>query len=130
MSDESFEKLLEHVKAIRASVEPKPTPPAAPAPEGFIAEFQTFLSKYGVIGLAIAVIIGGAAGKLVSSLVADILMPIVTFFIPGGAWRESTLTIGPIVMMIGSFIGNVVDFLIIAVVVFIIMKQLEKAPVK
>ncbi|RLI36001.1 MscL family protein, partial [Candidatus Bathyarchaeota archaeon] len=87
-------------------------------------------TKYGVIGLAIAVIIGGAAGKLVSSLVADILMPIVTFFIPGGAWRETTLTVGPIVMMVGSFIGNVVDFLIIAVVVFIIMKQLEKSPVK
>ena len=130
MSDESFEKLLEHVEAIRASVEPKTTPPAAPAPEGFISEVHAFLSKYGGIGLAIAVIIGGAAGKLVSSLVADILMPIVTFFIPGGAWRETTLTVGPIVMMVGSFIGNVVDFLIIAVVVFIIMKQLEKSPVK
>ena len=40
------------------------------------------------------------------------------------------MTVGPIVMMVGSFIGNVVDFLIIAVVVFIIMKQLEKSPVK
>lgn len=64
---------------------------------GFFAEFQAFLSKYGVIGLAIAVIIGGAAGKLVSSLVSDILMPIITFFIPGGAWREATLTVGPVV---------------------------------
>ena len=130
MSDETFEKLLEHVKAIRESMEPKPAPPAPPAPKGFVAEFQVFLSKYGVIGLAIAVIIGGAAGKLVSSLVADILMPIVTFFIPGGAWRIATLTLGPIVLMVGSFIGNVVDFLIIAVVVFIIMKQLEKSPIK
>ena len=130
MSDDSFEKLLEHVKAIRESVEPKPAPPAPPAPTGFIAEFQAFLSKYGVIGLAIAVIIGGAAGKLVSSLVSDILMPVITFFIPGGAWREATLTLGPIVMMIGSFIGNVIDFLIIAIVVFMIMKQLEKSPVK
>jgi len=45
MSDENFEKLLEHVKAIRESVEPKPAPPAAPAPTGFMAEFQMFLSK-------------------------------------------------------------------------------------
>ncbi|MBT7346193.1 large conductance mechanosensitive channel protein MscL [Candidatus Bathyarchaeota archaeon] len=95
-----------------------------------MAEFQAFLSKYSVIGLAIAVIIGGAAGKLVSSLVSDILMPMVTFFIPGGAWREATLSIGPIVMMVGSFIGNVIDFLIIALVVFMIMKQLEKTPLK
>ena len=130
MSDDSFEKLLEHVKVIRESVEPKPAPPAPPAPTGFVAEFQAFLSKYGVIGLAVAVIIGGAAGKLVSSLVADILMPIITFFIPGGAWREATLTLGPIVMLVGSFIGNVIDFLIIAVVVFMLMKQLEKSPVK
>jgi large conductance mechanosensitive channel len=130
LSDEKFEKLLEHAKVIRESLEPKLAPPAPPAPTGIIAEFQALLSKYGVIGLAIAVIIGGAAGKLVSSLVADILMPIVTFFIPGGAWREATLTLGPIVLMVGSFIGNVVDFLIIAVVVFIIMKQLEKSPIK
>ena len=126
MSDESMEKLLEHVKVIRESVEPKPAPPTPEAPKGFMAEFQAFLSKYGVIGLAIAVIIGGAAGKLVSSLVSDILMPVITFFIPGGAWREATLTLGPIVMMVGSFIGNVIDFLIIALVVFMIMKQLEK----
>ena len=45
MSDENFEKLLEHVKAIRESVEPKPAPPAAPAPTGFMVEFQVFLSK-------------------------------------------------------------------------------------
>ena len=130
MSDDSFEKLLDHVKVIRESIEPKPAPPDPPAPTGFIAEFQAFLSKYGVIGLAVAVIIGGAAGKLVSSLVNDILMPVITFFIPGGAWREATLTVGPVVMMIGSFVGNVLDFLIIAIVVFMIMKQLEKSPVK
>ena len=130
MSDDSFEKLLEHVRVIRESVEPKPAAPAPEAPSGFMAEFKAFLQKYSVIGLAIAVIIGGAAGKLVSSLVADILMPIVTFFIPGGSWRDATLTLGPIVLMIGSFVGAVLDFLIIAIVVFVIMKQLEKSPVK
>ena len=130
LSDENLNEVIEHLKAIRESVEPKPAPPATPAPSGFLAEFQAFLSKYGVIGLAIAVIIGGAAGKLVSSLVSDILMPIITFYIPGGAWREATLTVGPVVMMSGSFLGNAIDFLIIAVVVFMIMKQLEKTPLK
>ncbi|NIU84291.1 MAG: large conductance mechanosensitive channel protein MscL, partial [Candidatus Thorarchaeota archaeon] len=60
-----------------------PAPPPA-TPKGFQEEFLDFLNKYGVIGLAIAFIIGGAAGRLVSALVDDILMPIITFFIPGG----------------------------------------------
>ncbi|MEK6571909.1 MAG: MscL family protein, partial [Bacteroidota bacterium] len=50
-------------------------------------EFMAFLKQYGVIGLAIAVIIGGKLNTLVSATVDGILMPIVTFFIPGGAWR-------------------------------------------
>ncbi|MFC1804085.1 MscL family protein, partial [Thermoproteota archaeon] len=107
MSEEILKEILSEVKAIKEASIPKPSPPPE-VPKGLIAEFQAFLSKYGVIGLAIAVIIGGAAGKLVSSLVADILMPIVTFFIPGGAWRETPWTIGPIVLMVGSFIGNVI----------------------
>ncbi len=130
MSDEVQEKMLEQLLKIREAVEPKPDPPAPSAPQGFTAEFMAFLSKYGVIGLAIAVIIGGAAGSLVSALVSDILMPIITFFIPGGSWRLATWTMGPIVLSIGHFIGAVVDFLIIAVVVFLIMKQIEKTPLK
>ena len=130
MSDEVQEKILEQLTKIREAVEPKPTPPPPAAPEGFTAEFMAFLRKYGVIGLAIAVIIGSAAGKLVSALVSDILMPIITFFIPGGAWREATLGIGPVVLSIGHFIGAIIDFLIIAIVVFLIMKQIEKTPLK
>lgn len=130
MSDEIQEKILEQLTKIREAVEPKPAPPAPPAPEGFTAQFMAFLSKYGVIGLAIAVIIGGAAGSLVSALVSDILMPIITFFIPGGAWREATWAIGPVILSIGHFIGVIIDFLIIALVVFLIMKQIEKTPLK
>ena len=130
ISDEVQEKILEQLTKIREAVEPKPVPPAPATPEGFTAEFMAFLSKYGVIGLAIAVIIGGAAGSLVSALVSDILMPIITFFIPGGAWREASLAIGPVVLSIGHFIGVLIDFLIIALVVFLIMKQIEKTPLK
>lgn len=130
MSDDNIqEKMLNELEKIRVALEPKPAPPA-PKPKGMWTEFMEFLNKHKVVGLAIAVIIGGAASKLVSSLVSDILMPIITFFIPGGAWREATLTIGPIVMMIGSFIGAVMDFIIIALVIFFLMKQLEKSELK
>ena len=130
MSDEVQEKILGQLTKIREAVEPKPAPPAPSPPESFTAEFMAFLSKYGVIGLAIAVIIGGAAGNLVSALVSDILMPVITFFIPGGAWREATLAIGPVVISIGHFLGVLIDFLVIALVVFLIMRQLEKTPLK
>lgn len=125
MSPDVQDKILEELQKIRETLEPKPAPPAPAAPEGFTAEFMAFLRKYGVIGLAIAVIIGGAAGSLVSALVSDILMPLITFFIPGGAWKEATLVLGPVVMSIGHFIGSLIDFLIIALVVFIIMKRIE-----
>ena len=124
------DKILEELQRIREALEPKPAPPPPPAPKGFMNKFMAFLSKYGVVGLAIAVIIGGAAGSLVSALVADILMPIITFFIPGGEWRYATLTLGPIVLSIGHFVGVLIDFLIIAVVVLILMKQIEKTSLK
>ena len=130
MSDEVQEKILEQLTKIREALEPKPAPPTPAASEGLTSKFMAFLSKYGVIGLAIAVIIGGAAGSLVSALVSDILMPLITFFIPGGAWRDATLAIGPVILSFGHFIGAVIDFLIIAIVVFLIMKQIEKTPLK
>ncbi len=131
-SDEIQRNMLEELKKIRTAVEPKPAPPAAPpvVPKGFREEFIAFLNKYGVVGLAVAVIIGGAAGRLVSALVADILMPIITFFIPGGAWRTAILAIGPIQLAIGDFIGVLIDFIIIAVVVFYMMKWLSKTALK
>ena len=128
-SVEIQEKMLEELRKIREAVEPKPAPPPTP-PKGFREEFMEFLNKYGVIGLAIAFLIGGAAGSLVSALVADILMPIITFFIPGGAWREAILTLGPIQLLIGHFFGAIIDFLIIALVVFVLMKQLVKTGLK
>jgi large conductance mechanosensitive channel len=121
--------MLEELQKIRESVEPKPAPPP-PLPKGFMEEFMAFLSKYGVIGLAIGFIIGGAAGALVSALVGDILMPIITFFIPGGAWREALWVIGPIQLSMGHFIGVLIDFIVIAIVVFLMMKQLVKTGLK
>ena len=86
-------------------------------------EFIAFLKQYGVIGLAIAVIIGGKANALVSALVDGILMPVVTFFIPGGAWRTATLNVGPIHFLLGPVLGAGVDFLIVAWLVFWFSKK-------
>jgi large conductance mechanosensitive channel len=63
---------------------------------GMIKEFMDFLNEYKVIGLVIAFIIGVAATALIKSLVDNILMPIITFFIPGCEWQTASVTIGPI----------------------------------
>ena len=123
-------QILEELKGLRSDMAPKPAPPAPEKPKGFLANFLAFLESKGVVGLAIAVIIGGAASSLVSALVNDILMPIITFFIPGGAWRTYELAIGPIVLQLGHFAGVFVDFIIISFVVYIMMKQVEKLGLK
>ena len=86
-------------------------------------EFVTFLKQYGVIGLAIAVIIGGKANALVTALVDGIIMPIMSFFLPGGAWRTATLDIGSIHLLLGPVFGTGIDFLLVAWLVFWFSKK-------
>jgi len=92
-------------------------------------EFLAFLKNYGVIGLAIAVIIGGKANAMVSTLVEGLLMPVVTAFIPGGNWREAAFSIGEITLTWGPFLGAVIDFVIVAWIVFIFSKKVMKEAV-
>ena len=92
----------------------------------FIQEFMEFLKEYKVIGVAVAFIMAAASTSLVNSLVNDIIMPIITPFIPGGGWQEATLSIGPIVLRWGSFLAQIINFVILALVVFIIAKKLLK----
>ncbi len=89
-----------------------------------LKEFLEFLKQYGVIGLAIAVIIGGKLNALVSATVDGILMPIITFFVPEGAWRTATLDIGPFHFLLGPFLGAAIDFLIVAWLVFYFAKKI------
>ena len=91
-----------------------------------LKEFMEFLKQYGVIGLAIAVIIGGKLNALISATVDGILMPIITFFIPGGEWRSATLDIGPFHFLLGPFFGALIDFLIVAWIVFYFAKKILK----
>lgn len=93
---------------------------------GFIEEFSTFLKNYQVIGLAVAVIIGAAASKMVTAMVNDIIMPIIAVVTPAGDWKTTILEIGPVKFMIGDFIGAIIDFAIVALVIFLIVKFVMK----
>jgi large conductance mechanosensitive channel len=100
--------------------------------------FKEFLLKTNALALAVGVIIGGAVGKVVSSLVADILMPFLGLAIPGGEWRSAHFTLstsvdkaGKVVennVNIGTFAGAVVDFVIIAFCVYLITQAFLKEP--
>jgi large conductance mechanosensitive channel len=100
--------------------------------KGFVAEFAHFLKTFGIIGLAIAFVIGAAASKLVTALVTDIINPIIGLALPSGDLKtlqysvtnQLTGTISD--FKYGDFIANIIDFLIIAVIVFILYKQLSK----
>ncbi len=90
------------------------------------SEFMVFLKEYGVLGLAIAVVIGGKVNALVTALVDGIVMPIVACFIPGGAWRTATLDVGPAHLVLGPILGASLDFLIVAGLVFWFSKRVLK----
>ena len=93
---------------------------------GIFSEFTEFIKEYKVVPLAIAFIIGVAATALVQSLVNNIVMPVITPFVPGGAWQTATVSLGPIVLGWGAFLGAVINFIIIAVVVFVVAKMVLK----
>ncbi len=93
---------------------------------GFVSEFAEFLKKYQVLGLAVAFIIGAASTKLVTAVVNDLIMPIVGALIPGGDWRTASLDVGPVKFLVGDFAGAVLDFLIVAIVVYLIVKTIMK----
>jgi large conductance mechanosensitive channel len=93
---------------------------------GLIDDFRKFLEEYGVIGLAIAFVIGVAVKDFISATVDDIIMPIVGVFLPGGSWETAVATIGPVEFAIGHWIGALIDFLIIAFLVFMFARHILK----
>ena len=90
--------------------------------KNFIEEFKKFISKGNVIDLAVGVIIGGAFGKIVTSLVNDIIMPLVGALFGGQQFTSLSLTLNDVEIMYGLFIQNIIDFLIVAFFVFVIIK--------
>ena len=91
-----------------------------------VSEFKEFIAKGNVVDLAVGVIIGGAFGKIVTSIVSDILMPIIGVIIGGHDFTSLKITFGNANIMIGNFIQNVIDFLIIAICIFVIVKVINK----
>src|SRR5205823_9663203 len=89
---------------------------------GLLQDFKAFALKGNVVDLAVAVIIGGAFGKIVSALVADIVMPLVNVVQRGGEWRNWTVT--SLNFKVGDFLGAVVDFFLIALVLFLIVTRM------
>lgn len=104
----------------------------------FINEFKQFAMKGNVIDMAVGVIIGGAFGKIVSSLVNDMIMPVITLltgaadfsklsFVLKAAVEENGKVLSEgITLKYGSFLQNVIDFLIIALVIFLMLKCVMK----
>lgn len=92
----------------------------------FLTEFKTFIAKGNVIDLAVGVIIGGAFGKIVTSLVNDILMPVIGIIIGGHDFSKLVLKVNDVTIAYGSFVQNVIDFLIIALCIFLLVKIVNK----
>lgn len=101
-----------------------------------IAEFRGFLTKTNALALAIGVIIGAAVGSVVSALAADILMPVIGLFLPGGDWRQAKFVlrtttdaagkVSESAILYGHFLGTLIDFVAISFVVYLIVRALVK----
>jgi len=122
----SQEKMLDELKQIRELLTPKPAPPAPPAapkPKGMMNEFKDFLAQYKVMGMAVAFILGLYLGTVVSALVTDIVMPIIGLAIPGlGNLSDLQFKVMSQVFNIGHFLAAVITFIVVAFVIFIIVK--------
>ncbi|MCI6702198.1 MAG: large-conductance mechanosensitive channel protein MscL [Prevotellaceae bacterium] len=96
---------------------------------GFIKEFKEFAMQGNVMDMAVGVIIGGAFGKIVTSIVDDILMPLIGTLI-GKDFADLSCVINGATVKYGNFVQNVVDFLIIAFCIFLIVKAINKVSKK
>jgi large conductance mechanosensitive channel len=91
-----------------------------------IKEFRNFVLRGNVLDLAVAVIIGGAFGKIVASLVNDIITPLIGLMLGGVNFSELAVTVGAAVIKWGAFVQTIIDFIIIAFVIFLIVKAANK----
>jgi large conductance mechanosensitive channel len=91
-----------------------------------LKEFKEFAVRGNVIDLAVAVIIGGAFGKIVTSLVNDVLMPLIGVAMGGVNFSELTIVVGDAEIRWGAFVQSIIDFLIIAFVIFLLVRAINR----
>ncbi len=92
---------------------------------GFFAEFKTFIARGNVMDMAVGVIIGGAFSNITNSLINDIVMPVLGIFTSSVSFADLQMSIGPAVITYGNFIQAVLNFLIMAFVVFCLVKTMN-----
>lgn len=90
------------------------------------SEFKKFISRGNVVDMAVGVIIGGAFGKIVTSLVQDILMPLIGVLLGGLDFTSLSIKVGSANVTYGTFLQTIVDFLIISFSIFVVIKLFEK----
>jgi len=103
-----------------------------------LQEFRDFLTKTNAMALAVGVIIGAATGKVVSGVVDDVLMPVISLALPSGDWRQAKVILNTVTdakgkvtesaITYGHLLGTIIDFIFIALVVFLIVRALIKPP--
>lgn len=92
---------------------------------GFWSEFKTFIARGNVMDMAVGVIIGGAFSNITNSLINDIVMPVLGIFTSSVSFAELTVKAGPAVITYGNFIQAILNFLIMALVVFCLVKAIN-----
>ncbi|MEO5886765.1 MAG: large conductance mechanosensitive channel protein MscL [Anaerolineales bacterium] len=91
-----------------------------------LKEFKEFALRGNVLDLAVAVIIGAAFGKIITSLVDDVLMPLIGLVLGGVNFSELAFTVGAAVVKWGAFVQSILDFVIVAFVIFMIVRAMNR----
>jgi len=122
------DEILAELKKISAALEKAPAPVP---PKGFVNEFKDFISKYKILGLAVAFILGLYLGALVQALVKDFIIPLLGLLIPGMSDLATlSATVLSQVFGIGDFLVALITFIAVALIVFIIVKVAKKMKIE
>ena len=93
-----------------------------------IRGFRQFLKEYKVLSLAVGFIMGTAVNDLMKSLVTNVLMPLLNPLIPDGSWETAVFSLGKITIEWGLFLNSLLHFLLLALVVYLLVKKLLEKP--